>query len=549
MRQKPRPDGRIRVTVVLRSRSPEAATAAAISGISTQLPHQRRVLSPTEFEELYGAAPADVARVKSFARRHGLRVVEVSAARCCVVLSGSLAAFAKAFRTQFAAYEDGEGFFRSHTAPIRLPADMAAGIEAVLGLDDRPLLQRHFAVSSRQPLRRTDPREVARTYEFPRAANGTGQTVALLELGGGFYPADLRAYFARRKLRHPRIRVRSIDGRRNNPAPPQHIRFVLEQLGLPGAKAISVSRRAAHALPSPKSLRPARSGGLSKEDVLWAMWTIETTMDIQLLGSFANGADLVVYFAPGTAHGQYHAFTSAVHSPENPSVISCSFGSCENGLPPAYLHAIDRALRLAALKGVTVCFSSGDNGDDAQNGKPRVHFPASSPYVLACGGTHLDPAKKSGWETVWEEPGMPSLKSGGGVSEFFPEPAWQSTAQVKKKTKRSGRGVPDVAAKADLKTGYGIVVGGNYFPMGGTSAAAPLWAALVALLNQRLGARVGYLTPLLYARRLRGATRDIRRGSSGRFYRAAPGWDPCTGWGSPKGTRLLAALQGKKRRG
>ncbi|MGQ0735880.1 MAG: S53 family peptidase [Acidobacteriota bacterium] len=542
---KPDPRERMRVTVVLRSRSPEAETAAALASIATQLPHERRALSRREFEKQYGASPADLELVKSFARLNGLRVVEASAARRCVVLSGTLAAVGRAFRTTFAGYEDDSGSYRSHTGPISLPADIAGVIDAVLGLDDRPLLQRHGVVAGRPSLPGEDPRAVARAYAFPPGLDGRGQTVAIIELGGGFHPADLKNSLAWRGLRHPAVRVRRIDRSRNRPAPPQDLRFVLDRLGLPASKSGPASRGPRRAvetrtLKKSKSYRQTSGATISREDAQWAMWTIEATMDIELIASLANGAALEVYFAPGTAHGQYHALTAALDSPQNPSVISCSFGSCEDQLPPAYLRVMDRTLRLAALKGVTVCVSSGDKGADVQDGRPRVHFPASSPHVLACGGTHLDSAPPFG-EIAWEEPGMPALKSGGGVSGFFAEPSWQSTAQVQRKTGRSGRGVPDVAAKADLKTGYGIVVDGTCFPMGGTSAAAPLWAALVARLNQKLGTPIGYLTPLLYTPQFRGATRDITRGTNGVF-RASRGWDACTGWGSPNGMALLAAL-------
>lgn len=514
------------MTVVVRSRCPEARAAAAARIIAKQLPCERKLLTAEEFERLYGAQPNELALVESFGRQHGLRVVESSLVRCCVVLSGTLEAFGKAFRTGFAYYRDQQGVFRSHLQTIQVPTQIAHVVEAVFGLDDRPLLDRHAAAPATQPLRRTDPRDVARTYRFPPRANGKGQTVAIIELGGGFRHSDLNAYFARRKIAKPVIRVKTIDGVTNNPADPSLVARVLQVLGL---------------LPKPPSPQPP----ITPEEATAAMWTVEATMDIQLIGTLANGADLAVYFAPGTSHGQYHAFTAALHSPEAPSVLSCSFGSCESDLPPVFLSQMNKVFRLAALKGVTICFSSGDRGDDAKNGRPRVHFPASSPFVLACGGTRLDPAKHSAAETVWDEPDKPPMKSGGGVSHFFPMPGWQTSAGVKKKTGTAGRGVPDVAAKADLRRGYGIVVAQHYVPMGGTSAAAPLWAALIARLNQRLGTPVGYLTPLLYQRRLRASTRDIRRGSNGQF-KAALGWDACTGWGSPQGSDLLAALQGKK---
>src|SRR5262249_35218892 len=127
------------------------------------------------------------------------------------------------------------------------------------------------------------------------------------------------------------------------------------------------------------------SQGSTKErgDAELAMWTIETTLDIQLAGSFANAAHLVVYFAPNNERGKFHALTTALNNKENPAtVISCSWGAVEEELPRNFVHSLDEIFQDAALKGVTVCFSSGDRGDDPdKNGNPRVHFPASSPHV------------------------------------------------------------------------------------------------------------------------------------------------------------------------
>jgi len=143
---------------------------------------------------------------------------------------------------------------------------------------------------------------------------------------------------------------------------------------------------------------------------------------------------------------------------------------------------------------------------------------------------------------VWNEPGHGA--TGGGVSDVFPLPDWQRAARVPRSANpsgRIGRGVPDVSGNADPLTGYRVRVDGHDRVVGGTSAVAPLWAALIALINQAGGRPVGYLNPTLYQLRAGRAFQDITRGDNG-AYHAAPAWDACTGLGRPDGSRLLQAL-------
>jgi kumamolisin len=196
--------------------------------------------------------------------------------------------------------------------------------------------------------------------------------------------------------------------------------------------------------------------------------------------------------------------------------------------------------------GVTVCVASGDNGssDDPNKASPaQVDFPASSPFALGCGGTKLTGAGTANVEeVVWHEP--TGGASGGGISRIFKPPNFQSNASVppaKDPAGPVGRGVPDVCGDADPQTGYNIHVDGQKMVIGGTSAVAPLWAGLVARLNQKLGKSVGFLNPTLYNNP--GVCFDITQGTNG-DYQAGPGWDPCTGLGSPNGASLLKALSG-----
>ena len=180
-------------------------------------------------------------------------------------------------------------------------------------------------------------------------------------------------------------------------------------------------------------------------------------------------------------------------------------------------------------------------------GGNHVDFPASSPHVLACGGTDLQSANGTiSSETVWND-GAQGGATGGGFSGQFPLPSWQASASVKPPS-GGGRGVPDVSGDADPESGYQVLVDGKSMVIGGTSAVAPLWSGMIALLNEKLGKPLGFLQPALYG--LASSTkafRDITQGSNGSFS-AAPGWDACTGLGSPSGENLLAALSAAQKK-
>jgi len=512
--------------------------------LALELPHSRRHLSPGEFIRTHGARRNDLEQVAAFAEESGLKVVETSAARRCVVLSGRAAAFSRAFKVRLAAYDHPRRAYRSYEGRIQIPNRLDGIVEAVYGLDNRPLVGRHLVASYSREIRHTHPAEVAKAYNFPVNVNGKGQCVAIIELGGGFHESDIEECFDRYGLRMPKITVVEIDGQKNKPAP----RAVIQEL----VRLFGQAPRSTDYPSHPTGNKKPSSTSPSLAELEDALWTVETTMDIQLVGAFANAAHIVVYFAPNNEQGKYHALTAALNNRKHPpTVISCSWGAPETSLPRDVIDSLDQIFQDAALMGVTVCFSSGDDGDGSTvHGKPIVHFPASSPHVLSCGGTHWERSEGEIVEVVWDEPvGKRRCQSGGGVSEIFERPEWQFSAGVELKTGKRGRGVPDVAGKADIATGYTTIVDQCRFTMGGTSAVAPMWAGLIARLNQALGQSLGYLTPFLYQDLCRHALRGQDQGRNGNIYRAGPGWDACTGLGTPDGKMLLAVLRGHRRRG
>lgn len=481
----------LEVSVILKRKAPIQVPPAG--GVS---------ISREEFAARHGAESAAIDRVKEFAGEYSLAVTEVSPERRTVKLEGTAENMAKAFGVTFDRYEHEGQRYRAHAGAIQIPAELAGSVEAVLGLDDRPQAKPHFRSRGENeprvgaaPAVSYTPPEVAQLYQFPTGVDGTGETIGILELGGGYRPADLQSYFSSLGIQQPTVVAVSVDKGKNNPTNPN------------GADG-------------------------------------EVLLDIEVAGAVAPGARIAVYFAPNTSQGFQDALTTAIHDATNqPSVISISWGGPESTWTAQAMTAFDSAAQDAAALGITICAAAGDDGssDGVNDGANHVDFPASSPHILACGGTSL---QSSGGtitsETVWND-GAQGGSTGGGFSVQFPLPDYQVSTGVAPPS-GGGRGVPDVAGDADPETGYQVLVDGESLVIGGTSAVAPLWSGLIALLNQKLGKPLGFVQPALYA--IPAATpalQDITQGSNGAFS-AGPGWDACTGLGSPVGQKLAASL-------
>ncbi|HLW48906.1 MAG TPA: S53 family peptidase [bacterium] len=500
------PNERVEITLRLRSRSKTGLPS--VQELGAKLPRDRQYLKREQLSDLHGADPNDVDKIRAFARQYGLTVVDESPARRSIVLAGTAAAMANAFGVELARYEHAGRSFRGRTGQIFLPAELTGIVEGVFGLDDRPQAKPHFrrlegrgrtsaiAVAPREAPVSYTPPQLATLYDFPTGAAGQGQCIGIIELGGGYKSTDLNTYFGQLKLQTPDVVAVSVDGGQNAPSGPD------------GPDA-------------------------------------EVDLDIEVAGAVAPGARIVVYFAPNTDRGFLDAVTTAVHdSTNNPTVLSISWGAPEVDWTAQAMTAMDQAFQEAAAVGVTVCCAAGDSGasDGVQDGRPHVDFPASSPFALGCGGTRLSSSGTDIMsEVVWNDPGDGA--TGGGISQQFPLPSWQANAGVPPSPTAGfkGRGIPDVAGDASPTTGYAVLVDGVSTVIGGTSAVAPLWAALCALINQRKGKPVGHLNPVLYRLAGQGAFHDITQGTNG-DYQAGPGWDPCTGLGSPDGTKLMNAL-------
>ncbi|MFD2420811.1 S53 family peptidase [Amycolatopsis pigmentata] len=490
------PSGTVSATLVLRRRS--ELDEALVTGPET--------VTPRQLAERYGASDDDLRTVREVLVAAGLTITDVHPGSRRVTISGPARRMSGVFGTELTMVRNADPFgrtitHRARTGELRVPAALAGIVTAVLGLDERPQARARFRLHPASAATGSfTPDQLGALYAFPAGTDGTGQTIAIIELGGGFQSSDITTYFAGLKIPAPQVTAVGVDGAKNSPS------------GDPGS-----------------------ADG-------------EVMLDIEVAGALAPRAAQLVYFAPNTDQGFLDAVSTAVHATPTPTAVSISWGQSEDEWTAQARTAMDQVFADAAALGVTICAASGDNGSaDAQNdGNQHADFPASSPHVLACGGTNLR-ATQPGTieaETVWNTPGGGA--TGGGVSDVFGLPAFQSTAGVPERP-GGGRGVPDVAGNADPATGYRILVDGKRSVIGGTSAVAPLWAALLCRLAQATGRRLGLVHTRLYQGARAGTPqpgfRDITSGDNG-AYHAAPGWDPCTGLGTPDGTALARILTG-----
>jgi kumamolisin len=510
------------VTIILRRR-PDGAPVPDYSYYRDTPPSERRRLSKEEFAQKYGAAQADIDKVTAFVTGQGLKVLETHPARRTVVVSGTVEQFSRAFHVTLSDYEhkvtrSSAGTptpetYRGRDGFIHVPADLAGSIVGIFGLDNRRVTKRNIGdPPGTAPIPVT---EITKLYDFPGNL-AAGQSIAIFS-EGGYLPTDINANFGG----HPPVVV--------------DVKVDSHNLGFADP---------------------------------------ETTQDIFIAASAAPGATIGVYFTTYTQQGWVDLIARVIHPDAGDPVCSALSSSfyvsngddastlLAEGVSIGWLTAVSAAFEDAAIQNVTVCIASGDTGAQSKVGDGRAHvqYPASDPWVLSVGGTtvgHISGLSfdEYAWNDEFTFGGFSGFgASGGGVSDLFPPPAYQVDAHVPPSVNdgHHGRGVPDVSANASPNSGYPIILGGvpSLFPANGTSASAPLWAGLIAVLNAALDQNIGFINPVIYA--LSGAGfRDIlaEPGAADnsfagvKGYPVTPGWDAVTGWGSPRGTALLNALK------
>jgi kumamolisin len=507
------------LTVRVRSvGNPDDLTRKAYELAETPL-SKRKYLTHQELEKNHGARSDDLDKVEHFAQEHDLTVVHRSAAERTVVLKGTLGNLLAAFPADVQMYHHAVGTYRGRRGEIGLPEELQGIVTGVFGFDTRP---KHRAPHRQKRAMQTGPggengvaaTEFATRYNFPAGLNGhaldgAGQTIAIIELGGGYRSTDLQMFF--------------------------------HEIGVPVPKVASIS--VDHAGNHPTT--PDSADG-------------EVMLDLEVAGAVAPQANFAVYFAPNVGDkGFLDAISAAVHdSQRKPGVISISWGAPEDSTDSQGLDAYHELFAAAGALGITVCAASGDHGAadlDAGHWDNKIHVnhPASDDLVLGCGGTQVDAQNN---DVVWNDgtpfdvnvPGGGGWTSGGGISKAFRVPSYQEKIGLPKSIDggSEGRGVPDIAMSA---TNYFTRVDTAEGMSGGTSAVAPLMAALVARLNQAKKTNMGFMNPFLYSSVAKGVVHDVTIGSNAikpmvKGYSATKGWDACTGLGTPDGTAILNNL-------
>ncbi len=503
------------LTVRTRSAGDVAALEKRVHQQSREPLAKRTYLTREELARGHGAKPEDLDLVEQLAHEHDLVVVHRNAAERSIVLRGKLGNLLSLFPADVQIYHHSSGTYRGRQGEIEVPKALDGIVTGVFGFDTRPKHRYvHGGTRAQGPggSNGVAATEFAKRYNFPQTfagqkLDGHGQTIAIIELGGGFRTSDLKVFF--------------------------------HEIGIapPAVTAISVD----HAGHKPTTADSADG---------------EVMLDIEVAGAVAPKAKFAVYFAPNNGdQGFIDGISAAVHDSErNPSVISISWGGPESSSDQQGITAFHELFVAAAAVGITVCVASGDHGtadSDAADwdGKIHVDHPAVDDMVLGCGGTQID---KNNKDVVWND-GTPFDKSvaggggwasGGGISEIIAMPSYQANAKlpVSIDSGKPGRGVPDIAMSA---TNYYTRVDSSEGASGGTSAVAPLMSALVALLNQAKKKPVGFLNPTLYANA--SVVHDVTVGTNAitntvKGYNAGPGWDACSGLGTPDGTALLGKL-------
>lgn len=509
----------IGISVALRVRDQPGLTRFLQQVYDPASASYRHFLTTSQFAQRFGASPASQSRVVDWLRSQGITVTGISRNALEIDGRGAVAAVDRAFATSLATYQTATRTFRANTQPIRIPGNLASDVLAVSGLSTAAQQQpaSRARVGTRLTPRGNAPADIQSQYDLTsleaQGTNGSGQTMAIVSF------ADYDA-----------SNVSTFDG----------------LFGLNGnATKLKVSDG---------RTTGARAGVKNGQD--------EADADIELIHAIAPRATVLVYEAPNSSLGGINVYNKIV-SDNRASVVTTSWGGAESSYSSSELNAVHQSLQEGAAQGQAFFAASGDTGayDAFGNGTGNdttlaVDFPASDPWVTGVGGTSLnsDGSQYSG-ETAWSDnsDSRSPAGSGGGLSDVFSRPSYQTGPGAQNQYSNGKRQVPDVAANADPHTGYAVYTVNprnqpSWAVIGGTSAASPIWAGFAALLNQATGRRVGFLNPLLYALGQQTSTlprspyHDVTEGTN-LYYPATAGWDFATGWGSFDGAALVSDVK------
>jgi kumamolisin len=456
----------------------------------------KHYLTVKQFAARYGATSSTIAKVAKYLRSQGLQTEKASANHLTISAGGTAAQVEKAFGTTLAQFrEKGSNHtYFANTAAPKLPTGIASAVSDISGLNN-------YAKYHHNSQANTVPHAVS-----PHAAAGLNPTTAK------------KAYNLTSTVSAGYNGAGSTVG-------------LLEFSGYSQSDVTKYDTNYSLSVATPTVV--SAGGGTtdtSGQD--------EVDLDIEVVQALAPGSTIKVYEAPNSDAGETAVYSKLVS--DDVPIVSISWGIYESGETSSNRTALNTDFQEAAAQGQSVYAASGDSGsDDAGNGGTSVDFPASDPYVTGTGGTTLTTSSGT-WskETAWSG-------SGGGVSSIFTRPSFQTSSE----NSSSYRGVPDVAADANPSSGWSIYTEGAWYEFGGTSAAAPNWAAFTAILDDEAnatgGSTLGYANSTIYAlassSSYSSAFHDVTSGSNG-SYSAGTGYDKVTGWGSYNGANFIAAV-------
>ncbi|MGA2217263.1 MAG: S53 family peptidase [Terracidiphilus sp.] len=520
----------VKLTLILRRRK-DGKAIRALKDFQSQSIADTPQLSHKDFAAFHGADPNEMQQVENFALANGLEVVKTNPAARSVEVAGPASSINHAFKVELHDFQSPRGKYRSHLGPAALPGGIADLVESVVGLNTRPVEAKHYVKKGKKTGTTADntnadpvntksvtPQQVAALYNFP-AGTGAGQTIGIYEMETGSGPAGYTT---------------------------SDITQTIQEFG--GNLKVPV--------PIDVPVNGVNNSGTSDG---------ETGLDITVASAIAQGASIAVYFTGGDTQSIINALQLMIHpqtGDPQPTILSISYGwgpddDSANSFTIAEYQQIDQLFQDAANLNITVLVSSGDSGAYIESkAEAQASYPATEPWVIACGGTTIGNIQGSNFtEYVWNDVGAGGPgASGGGVSDnstIGALPTYQAKAGVPNqiRTGKPGRGIPDIAGNASENAGYPQCINGQSQPVGGTSAVAPLYAGLIALINANMGRSVGFINPTLYS--LPAATFSNIVGPPGPAnnsygkvtgYPATGVWNACTGFGSVNGTALQKGL-------
>jgi len=512
------PGTELRVTIALRPRHASALAAYASAVSHAGMREYHHYLTVAQFARRFGPTERQLRTVRAGLRADGLAVGVTSANRLAITVRGTARVTADAFGTAIDRYalRNGSEQDAPRSQP-RLAGAAGALVQGVVGLDSvAPTASVEIAHR-----RASHPRvaDRARTHASGHAAGGPQACAAASNVAAedfGNTAPQIAAHYGLSGFYAAGDQGNGVTVALYELEPFSTSDIAAYQACMGTSTTVDVT-----------SVDGGPGGGSGSG---------EAATDIEDVIGLAPKAQIDVYEGPPTGQGAFDTY-SAIVSQDSAQIISTSWGLCEDEVGRAELLAEDVLFQEAAVQGQTMFAASGDSGvDDCGNGQPSVDDPGSQPWVTSVGGTHLSTTG----DTVWNDG---SGASGGGVSQFWGRPSWQSSAVAQSSVSCGAWGttcreVPDISADADPDSGYTAYFRGSWRTVGGTSVAAPTVASLAALAEASPacgGRRLGFLDPALYADE--ADMQDVTAGDNSydglAGFSAAPGFDMASGLGTP----------------